>query len=114
MVLSTTFSGSKSTVPSYAWSEIILTVVLHQVFHAGGYSSWTMKHAFFADMGGFLLKTPGWKPFPLDAQQLYYMVSRGYLKYPEIEKATIDDKDKADGVARYATEVLLSGSMLQY
>ena len=59
-----------------------------------------MTHAFFADMGGFVLQTPGWKPFPLDAEQLYYMVSQGYLAYPEIDKAAIDDKDKADGVAR--------------
>jgi hypothetical protein len=80
---------------------------MHQVFHAGGYSSWTMTHAFFADMGGFVLKTPDWKPFPLDSEQLYYMVSQGYLKYPEIDKEAIDDKDKADGVARYATNTLI-------
>jgi hypothetical protein len=61
-----------------------------------------MTHAFFADMGGFVLQTPGWKSFPLDAEQLHYVVSRGYLAYPEIDKAAIDDKDKADGVARYA------------
>jgi hypothetical protein len=72
-----------------------------------------MTHAFFADMGGFILQTPSWKPFPLDAAQLYYMVSQGYLKYPEIDKAAIDDKDKADGVARYATEILISWTTIQ-
>jgi hypothetical protein len=89
-------------------------VALHQVFHAGDYFSWTMTHAFFADMGGFILQTPDWKPFPLDAEQLYYMVSQGYLKYPEVDKEAIDDKDKADGVARYATEILILRSMMQY
>jgi hypothetical protein len=74
--------------------------MFYQEFHASGYSSWTITHAFFADMGGFILQTPGWKPFPLDAKQLHYMVSKGYLKYPQIDKEAIDDKDKADGVAR--------------
>ena len=103
MDFGTTFSGSESYAPSNRWSEIVLIDFMHQIFHAAGHSSWTMTHAFFADMGGFVLKTPGWKPFPLDSEQLYYMISQGYLEYPEIDKEAIDDKDKADGVARYAT-----------
>lgn len=111
MAFSTTVGGSESTVPSSSWPGIILIPVLHQAFHADGYSSWTMRHAFFADMGGFLLQTSDCRPFPLDAKQLHYMVSHGYLKYPELAKAAIDDKDKADGVARYATQKLILGSM---
>lgn len=62
-----------------------------------------MTHAFFADMGGFVLRSPNFPPFPLDAEQLYYLVSKGYLAYPHIDKAVIDDKNKSDGLARYAT-----------
>ena len=79
-------------------------VFLYQLFRGGGYPDWTMKHAFFADMGGFVLQSPGWKAFPLESKQLYYMVSQGYLAYPNIAQGTIDDKNKADGVARYATK----------
>jgi len=60
-----------------------------------------MSHAFFADMGGFLLQTPGWPAFPLDAQQLHYLVKKDYIKCPKLEKRIIDDVNKADGLARY-------------
>jgi hypothetical protein len=61
-----------------------------------------MTHAFFADMGGFVLRSPDFPPFPLDAEQLYYLISNDYLEYPKLDKAIIDDKNKADGLARYA------------
>jgi hypothetical protein len=70
-------------------------------FHASGFSEWTIRHAFFADMGGFVLKSPGFPNFPLDAEQLHYLISNGYVKYPNVEKGTIDEKNKADGLSRY-------------
>lgn len=59
-----------------------------------------MRHAFFADMGGFALEAPDCVAFPLDAQQLFYLVSKGYLAYPKLDKAVIDDKNKASGLSR--------------
>lgn len=35
-------------------------------FHAAGFTQWSMRHAFFADMGGFVLQTRDWVPFPID------------------------------------------------
>lgn len=61
-----------------------------------------MTHAFFADMGGFLLQTDDSSMFPLDAEQLYYLVSKNYIEYPNIDKEDIEDKNKSDGLARYA------------
>ena len=51
-------------------------------FHASGYKQWTMTHAFYADMGGFILHTKDWVPFPIDAKQLYYLVTEGHVKFP--------------------------------
>ena len=59
-----------------------------------------MKHAFFADMGGFLLQTTDEVPFPIDAKQLYYLLANDYLEYPSIDLVEIDDKNKTDGFAR--------------
>ncbi len=66
-------------------------------------SPWTMRHAFFADMGGIFIDCPGFRPFPIDAQQLFYMVEKYHLEYPDIKERTIWDKNKADGFARALT-----------
>jgi hypothetical protein len=70
------------------------------MFQAAGYEQWTITHAFFADMGGILLQTPGYPEFPIDAEQLFYLIEKGYIDYPDIHKADIDDKNKSDGLAR--------------
>jgi len=59
-----------------------------------------MTHAFFADMGGFVLASPDFPDFPLDAEQLHYLISKGYLEHPNTDKELINDKNKADGLAR--------------
>jgi len=61
---------------------------------------WTMRHAFFADMGGFVLQSPDFPPFPVDTQQVLYLIREGYIRFPDVDKETILDKNKADGFAR--------------
>ena len=61
---------------------------------------WTKRHAFFADMGGILLQTPEFPAFPIDTQQLIYLIEHGYLQVPCIRDQDIADKNKADGLAR--------------
>jgi hypothetical protein len=54
-------------------------------------------------MGGFLLEAKQGDTamtFPIDAEQLYYLVDKGHLDYPTITKEEINDKNKADGLAR--------------
>ena len=58
---------------------------------------------FFADMGGFILQTSDWAPFPINAKQLHYLVIHGYLPYPEITKDEIKDRSKIDAVLRAIT-----------
>ncbi|KAI9727230.1 MAG: hypothetical protein M1834_008490, partial [Cirrosporium novae-zelandiae] len=69
-------------------------------FHSAGYLEWTMSHAFFADMGGFIIQFSDCISFPVDAEQLHYLISKGYLEYPKLDKAMIDDKNKADNLSR--------------
>ncbi len=79
-------------------------------FHASGYTEWTMSHAFFADMGGFVLHTSDFDPFPIDAKQLLYLLTRDYIKlsppgkrFSPPDKRIIADKDKVDGLLRIIT-----------
>lgn len=64
---------------------------------------WTMKDAFFADMGGYILHTRDQLPFPLDAKQLHYLVSKQYLPPPVLDHRVIEDKNKVDGLLRIIT-----------
>lgn len=68
-----------------------------------GYPLWTVRHAFFADMGGFHLQSPDFPAFPIDGQQLLYLVDQKHIPYPNVDQDTIRDKNKADGFARAAT-----------
>ncbi|KAF2867509.1 hypothetical protein BDV95DRAFT_679431 [Massariosphaeria phaeospora] len=60
----------------------------------------TLKHGFFADMGGLHLQVPNVKSFPVNSKQLHFLVSHGHVQYPEITTTTINDKNKTDGLAR--------------
>ena len=101
--------------------EIILQLALGQwasarrsvkLFHSSGHTSWTITHAFFADMGGFLLQTKDSPAFPLNAIQLHYLVKEGYLKYPEVDRKTLQDKDKAEAFVRIITIIQICWFLL--
>jgi len=72
-----------------------------------GYSQWTMRHAFLADMGGFVLHPPDFVEFVLDAKQVHYLVEKGYIPYSAIaiDPAVIKDKNKTDGIGRFLTVI---------
>ena len=61
-----------------------------------GHHHWTMVHGFYADMGGFLLQSPRYPPFPVTAKQIHYLVEKGYINIPTITEKEIFDKSKAD------------------
>jgi len=70
-------------------------------FRNAGFDDWTLTHAFFANMGGYVVDLPGSAPFPVNSDQLLYLISKGHLKYPATKKEEINDKSKSDGLARY-------------
>ena len=45
------------------------------------YQGRTLRHAFFADMGGFQLQTPDWVPFPINAKQAHYLVMNDHIPF---------------------------------
>lgn len=81
--------------PGIIGPEIIFQLALAQwysarralkAFHNSGHKRWTMNHAFFADMGGFVLHTLDFPPFPINALQLYCLVSKKHLTLPHITR----------------------------
>ena len=79
------------------WASAQRSVVEMQ---ASGYHDWTMVHAFYADMGGFLLESQDSQAFPITAKQVHYLIVQGFLKMPKITKEEIWDKSKADLFAK--------------
>ena len=89
--------------------ELLLSVAIGQFasarrsvrrFRRLGYSQWTLRHAFFADMGGIFLQPKDSTPFLVNSRQLAYLIERGYTDFPEISAADIWDKSKADTMTR--------------
>lgn len=59
-----------------------------------------MNHELFANMGGFLLESPGSEICPIDAEQLFRLVKDGYITYPDLDVEDIQDRSKSDGLTR--------------
>jgi hypothetical protein len=67
-------------------------------------TDWSIVHAFYADMGGFILESPDMVPFPLTARQLHYLVEKGYIEYPkQITREAIENMNQKNAVVRGLT-----------
>lgn len=64
---------------------------------------WTIRHAFYANMGGFLFSPPDWTAFPVNSKQLYWLIKQGYVDYPKMTAKEVWDKSKADGFQKSLT-----------
>ncbi|KAI9668798.1 MAG: hypothetical protein M1831_000867 [Alyxoria varia] len=73
------------------------------LFRASGFRDWTVMRGFYADMGGIIFQPCDWKSFPVNAEQLHYLVLKGYVEYPHLSEDSIRDKNKVDGVLRAIT-----------
>jgi hypothetical protein len=67
---------------------------------------WTLKHAFFADMGGFVLRTSDDFSFFLNAKHIDWLLRHQVISTAQSEKSflleskTIDDRNKSDTFIR--------------
>lgn len=74
-----------------------------KMLHDLGHTKWTVRHAFFANMGGFVLVSPDFPNFPVNCKHIGYLATHGYIEFPEIEVEDIWDKSKAAGFAKALT-----------
>ncbi|KAF2092472.1 hypothetical protein NA57DRAFT_50221 [Rhizodiscina lignyota] len=76
---------------------------------------WTMRHSYFADMGGVHVKFDGCNAFPVNAEQLHYLVAKEYLQYPShLTLDVIKDKNKRDGLSRLLYRIISSVQMFWF
>jgi hypothetical protein len=89
--------------------EFVLTAACGQLgtaqesvkaFQELGFPQWSVRHGFFADMGGFLFVPRDGQPFPITSKHLHWLVSQKYLAFPDITQKEIMDKSKQDTVAK--------------
>ena len=76
-------------------------------------SPWTMRHAFFANMGGVHLKCPDFPAFPVNGHQLVYLVEHNHIEYPDLNAKAIWDRNKADTFARILTLLQIIWFLIQ-
>ncbi len=72
-----------------------------------------MRHGFFADMGGVMIKPPDFPEFPVDSQQLAYLVEQGFMSMPHISHQELADRDKVDSLARILAVFQISWFTIQ-
>lgn len=72
---------------------------------------WTMEQSFFADMGGVRIKLED-DEFPVTSKHIYVLHKLGLIKLDAITPAAIEDRSKADGVAKIFTIVQTSWFLL--
>lgn len=88
------------------WSEAKQSV---EDFHSKGYRQWTLKHGFYAQMGGFLAVTSDKAVFPLRANSLLYLMRCGLIADDVVRNKilvdadAIEDRNKADSIFRVVT-----------
>jgi len=84
-------------------------------FDKAGYKSWTIRHAFLADMGAYMLSVPfkdcpfdapathdlRQMTFPVDVGQLYYLVKGGFVDFSASDEAYIAEQN--DRLTRWIT-----------
>ena len=73
---------------------------------------WSMRHAFFADMGGFHLYPKFGTPFPVNNKHILWLMDNDYLEFPQIDKEEIWDKSKADSLIKWVVCVQIGWLLL--
>ena len=84
-----------------------------EAFNSAGYASWTIRHAFYANMGGFLLAPSDSKAFPVNSTQPLYLIRNGYIPYPIVTSMELAQKGKEDNIQKFLPLVQLSWFVIQ-
>ncbi|KAL4920371.1 hypothetical protein BDW62DRAFT_16531 [Aspergillus aurantiobrunneus] len=74
--------------------------------------TWSMRHAFFAEMGGFHLHPRDSTPFPVNNQHILWLMDHGYMGLPPTHKEDIWDKSKADSLIKFIVSIQIGWMLL--
>ena len=73
---------------------------------------WTMQQSFFADTGGVKVQLKD-DEFPVTSKHIYVLFKRDLIVLDAKSPAAVDDRSKADGVAKLFTIVQTGWFILQ-
>jgi hypothetical protein len=62
---------------------------------------WSTEHAYYADSGGFELRTADSEAIPITGKQVHYLIEHNIIALPKVTKKEIWDKSNADKVAKF-------------
>ncbi|KIW99630.1 uncharacterized protein Z518_11043 [Rhinocladiella mackenziei CBS 650.93] len=62
---------------------------------------WTLRHAYFANMGGFRLRDSTGAVFIITAKHVNHLVRKRYIELPRITTIEINDRSKSDSLAKF-------------
>ncbi|KAI5924435.1 hypothetical protein F4810DRAFT_665452 [Camillea tinctor] len=86
---------------------------VQQMRELGEQDSWGLEHAFYANSGGFFLHLEDGQSFPVNAECIHFLISRGYIALPKIHRDEIWDKSKADYFAKAFALLQISWMIIQ-
>lgn len=92
------------------WNAANISVKEMSAFGAQG---WTKVHAFYANAGGFVLQTPDFPAFPINATSIHYLCTNKWIQPPAITKRDIWDRSKADRLAKTIALLQTGWTLLQ-
>ncbi|KIW91061.1 uncharacterized protein Z519_07955 [Cladophialophora bantiana CBS 173.52] len=62
---------------------------------------WTLRHAFYANMGGFRLRDSTGQVYIVTAKHINHLVRKRYIDLPRITPLEINDRSKSDSLAKF-------------
>jgi len=64
-------------------------------------TEWTYTYAFFTDMGGIFLTSPDFLDgFPINSEQLHWLVKYGHVDFPDMNLMSIGERHASDALSR--------------
>lgn len=67
-------------------------------------TEWKYTHAFFVNSGGIHLRSPDFpQGFPVDAQQLHYLIRHDFVEFPDLDSMDISERNTVDSLSRLIT-----------
>ena len=95
-----TVAGFEKTCPSIQRLVTTYTLDYEAVGLSPIESGWKRVHGHFLQMGGFVIDEPGKEPYTLSPEHLEYLLERRKIMFPTIRVEDIEDKSKADIIAK--------------
>jgi hypothetical protein len=90
-------------IPQITSTEVELNSRRHAIktFRSISIENWTSAHSFYCVMGGFTINPPNsTKSFPVNSEQLLWLLKRGCVEMPSISLQELKDKSKADSLLK--------------